>query len=196
MDLANYYARLAQLVAVGTPPDEGALRLIDLAQRLAPGLDRDELRGVPWATGAEEVRRWLAGIFRHEPPPPSVNGLWFGLFTGVFDDGSVGTVLALSGCQRHPAPRWFEGEMTWVPTRSEAPSSVLRSFAPDEEDEDAIVEQVVVQGYAALAVCAALCALPPHVGGRLAVAFGFNAGDPLLIGHLDATGWHGELRVA
>lgn len=196
MDLADYYTRLGKLVLGGVPPDEGVLGLIDHALRLRAGLDGDQLRSAPWATDAEGVRRWLLAIFQHEPPPPSVSGLWFGLFTGVFDDGSVGTVLALSGCGRHPAPRWFEGEMTWVPAESEAPSSVLRSFAPDDEDEDAIVEQVVVQGYAALAVCAALRALPPHAGRPLAVAFGFNAGDPLLLGHLDTTGWHGELRVA
>lgn len=194
MDYADFYGRLAQLVAAGTPPGEGMLPLIDHAVRLLPGLDRDGLRAMPWATDAEEVRRWLTWIFRHEPPPASVDGLWFGLSTGVFDDGGLGTVLSVSGCPRLPAPRWFEGEMTWVPSEPDAPSSLLRSFAPDYDDEDAIVEQVVVQGYAALAVCAALRALPP--GRPMAVAFGFSAGDVLLLGNLDATGWHGDLRLA
>ena len=196
MDYGAFYAYLAQLAATDLPPRTRMAGLIDYARRLRPGLNHKELRAIHWAVDARGVQRWLSRVFQHEPPPPSVNGLWFGLFTGVFDDGAEGFALALSGCGRHPAPRWFEAEMTWVPTESEAPSSVLRSFTPDYEDEDSIIEQVVVQGYAALAVCAALRALPPLARGPLAVAFGFNAGDALLLGELDAAGWHGDLRVA
>lgn len=195
MDHAAFLRLLSRLVAGDTAPAEAMAPLLDEALRLRPGLDRSVLEALPWGHDAAGIARWLARVFDEEPPPGSVTGLWFGLYTRSFETGECGIALSVAGCGRAPGPSWWEGEMSWDPASGEAPSTVLRSLCFDPGDEDAIVEQVVVQGYAALAVCAALRALPSEARRPLAVAFGFNAGDPLELGRLDADGWHGGVRA-
>src|SRR5262245_45838132 len=61
----------------------------DYCEKVAPECKSlwKRLRKLDFETAAENLTKWLKNLLKKEPPPKNINGLWFGLFNPVLDDG-------------------------------------------------------------------------------------------------------------
>jgi hypothetical protein len=63
--------------------------LLDAASEERPHEDWQRLRDLAYPSGASCIGEWLDRVMAEDPLPPQADGLWFGLFTPVYDDGEA-----------------------------------------------------------------------------------------------------------
>src|SRR6478672_4813074 len=82
-------ARLIARAAAGSSPiSVGMGNWFEYCERVAPehALLWRRLRTLDFQSDQTSLTAWLTRLFQAEPPPQSINGLWFGLHNPVLDD--------------------------------------------------------------------------------------------------------------
>ena len=86
-------------IAIGV--DAGMSALFDACESEAPHLDWQRLRALDFEAGARDLESWLDDIFEVSPPREA-DGLWFGLFTAVYDDDEPRADVYVHGSRFDP----------------------------------------------------------------------------------------------
>lgn len=180
---------------------EGVMRLVDYCARIAPGEVWDVFRGLQFEEDVEQLTAWLGEVLSTEPPDEHIKAFWFGLFNPIAADGRATCGLYVSGSMEFD-PDDTSGDWacwddeSYLPEGRYAKSNVLHTvYRMTEKTEwSRVGESVVCLGYAGLAVREICKRVPPDLlrGGRdsRAVVVGFDWGDFVLLGSIEADGWH------
>lgn len=193
------FALVERLVRTGSEVAAGMERLLALCERSAPHEVWTRARELDFAGDAAALRVWLAGVLAEQPPSAEVAAYWFGLAHRAGENQEESCQLYLSGstCFDPADPMcgwacWTDD--TYLPEGRYADSPVLRELyrLVKETDVALLAEYALCLGYAALAVREACAGIGPHLllGSRSwrGVAVGFDEGDFLLVGMLEAGG--------
>ena len=148
----------------------------------------DQLAALDLDTDFRGLTQWVSDLLQAEPPPPDINGLWFGLHNPCLDDGEPTCQLYLAGSKRfdksNPYADWHCGPEYWPDGRcanSDVLTTMYRQLEELETDENYLGEACLCHGYVA-AVVANWCGddLGNQLVGpdkRRAVAMGHDSGD-------------------
>jgi hypothetical protein len=93
-------ARIIADVATNPMPiASGMARWFDYCEKVAPEQKSlwKRLRKREFAKDADNLSHWFKRLLKKEPPPHSINGLWFGLYNPVLDDGEPSCQMYVSG---------------------------------------------------------------------------------------------------
>jgi hypothetical protein len=187
------FAVLQQQLDAGAAVAPAMKVLLDAASDERPHEGWQRLRDLPYPSGARFMREWLDQATAEDPLPSNVDGLWFGLFTPVYDDGEARADAYVRGCKFDPVnPDWACSAL-WKPRGSYAHSDLLREVhriaygAPKGLGVDA--EYPSVLGFTALSV-AAWARSSATAGAAVArqrrqLVVGFDEGDMIHVGELD-----------
>ena len=205
LDLGEMHAWLVQEYARKRSVGESMDALIDRCEAVRPHPDWARLRALPYSD-LSALREWIEQPFRDEPSDAPLKGLWFGLFNPCPDGRTPVADVYVCGSKRFdPDPldnSWAVGP-DWWPDARYAESTVLtdlyriayRQGAGRKEREAAIgndAEYPLCLGYGAFAVRELLKQVEPKLilgkSKSLGIAVGFDSGDFLLLGQLDASG--------
>jgi hypothetical protein len=191
------FERIEQLVRVPTPVRTGMVDLLDLCARTKPSPIWARFRDLDLESDQKELTSWLRKLLESEPPPTTINGLWFGLFNPYLDDGQPTSCLYLAGSERFDPsmtiPDWACGP-AYFPEGRYSSSPVLTKIYRDSNAAPGQVggqaEYALCLGYSCL-VIAEWCRGPlrQELLGSVSfrgVAAGFDSGDVLLIDILRA----------
>lgn len=194
-------ARLIGEVGDGSLPAAQALGpWFDYCERVAPECKSlwQDLRQLEFAEDAEQLTAWLQNLLQSDPPPPSINGLWFGLYNPSFNDEETSCQMYVGGSEAfdpHSDSNEWACNLTWRPAGGYSNSSVLaelyRAIEPIEEnDVNYLGEGFLCHGYLAWLVTR-WCAGPlrPALLGQAqqrVVAMGHDSGDFYRIAILQA----------
>lgn len=186
------WERIDRLVRAATPIRAGMLDLISLCERVRAAPVWASFRALDFESEQESLAAWVRGLLADEPPPPSINGLWFGLFNPFLDDGQPTCCLYLAGSARFdPAmsdPDWACSPEYFPEGRcsaSEVLTTIYRAANAVDGEVGAQAEYALCLGYSCLVV-AEWCRGPlrEELSGGLAIrgiTVGFDSGDGLLI---------------
>lgn len=192
----NAYKRIEKLVRTWTPLPEGMSELLGLCKTTQPSQVWDELLDLDYESDCRQLTKWLEGLLANEPPPPNINGLWFGLFNPYLDDGKPTSCLYLVGSDHFDAS---DDNFEWACDPNYSPagrysnSSVLttiyRALSRREGDVASQGEYTLCLGYSCMVV-AEWCRGPMRekLFGECAlrgVVVGFDSGDGVLIDVLE-----------
>ncbi len=167
--------------------------LLDAASEERPHEDWRLLRDLAYPSGTSFIREWLDRAMAEEPLPPRADGLWFGLFTPVYEDGEARADVYVRGCKFDPVDPDWACTALWKPQETYAHSELLREVhriaygTPKGLGVDA--EYPSVLGFTVLSVAAwarasaAAGAAVAHHRRQLVV--GFDAGDMIHVGEFD-----------
>lgn len=189
------FAELGRLIGQmgdGSLPAAQALEpWFDYCERVAPecnSLWRD-LRQLQFAEDAEQLTAWLQNLLQSDPPPASINALWFGLHNPSLDHDETTCQMYVGGSAafdpNSDSNEWA-CDLTWRPAGGYSNSAVLaelyRAIEPlEENDVNYLGEAFLCHGYLAWLVshwCTGL--LQSELLGeakRRAVAMGHDSGD-------------------
>jgi hypothetical protein len=176
---------------------KGAMQtLIAACAEERPHADWSRLEALDYAAGAASIHDWISRALADEMPPPQTDGLWFGLFTPVYD-GEAQADLYLH------ASTFDADDDDWPCTPQRLPNlryahsvllrDVYRIGYEDKTNGLAVdAEYPGVLGFAALAVAtwarAAAAADASIVRTAREVFVGFDGGDQIRIGRLHSSG--------
>jgi hypothetical protein len=158
-----------------------------------PDVDWAPLERIDFDEEATLLERWLVPCFKREPPKSKrVKALVFGLLHPVRNDETV-TDMYVAGTMRvemDQVPCEWNVSPAYRPMRQYANSRVLR----DIHRAVASVENFLCVGYAAKTMATLLPRVDPReliLGKRteVQITVAWDSGEPLYIGHLDATGF-------
>lgn len=186
-------AAIEQVVKSDCAVSEGMARIVEFSSRGRPHPDWQRVLALDIEGDLERLKGWLESMFVAEPPPASVTGLWFGLFSPI-REGRASTDLHLSGSPYDPEDADWASRVAWAPSASEARSQVLDEISQIVEPALAVYEADYALGlaYGGLAVRWLATDIDRSVllaGADERVLFvGFDAGDRLCIGKVDARG--------
>ena len=167
--------------------------LIDAACEERPHEDWRSLRDLPYPLGAAFIHEWLDRVMTEDALPPQADGLWFGLFTPVYDDGEARADVYVRGCKFDPVDADCACTALWKPRGTYAHSDLLREVhriaygGPKGLGVDA--EYPSVFGFTALSVAA--WARGSGASGaavarqRRQLVVGFDEGDMIHVGEFD-----------
>jgi len=186
------FERIEELVRAQTSVRAGMFDLLDLCAKTKPSPIWARFQDLDLEKDQEELTKWLRKLLECEPPPTTVNGLWFGLFNPYLDDGRPTSCLYLAGSERFDAsmsdPDWACGP-EYFPEGRYSSSQVLTKIYRDSQaapdDVGGQAEYTLCLGYSSL-VIAEWCrgALRQELLGSASfrgVAAGFDSGDALLL---------------
>jgi hypothetical protein len=146
----------------------------------------------------ETDRVWFDGLVRDEPPGDAINGLWFGVFNPVRDDGVVASDFYAAGSSRFgDDPEWMAHLEWWPENRyahSDAQAQIYELGSRGSPDTAHLADYVLTFAHAALTARRLLEEPSPAVTtlaalSPLAVAVGHDSGDGVLLGTLTPTGF-------
>jgi hypothetical protein len=186
------FERIEQLVRVPTPVRTGMFDLLDLCAKTKPSPIWARFRDLDLESDQKKLTKWLRDLLESEPPPATINGLWFGLFNPYLGDGQPTSCLYLAGSERFDPsmgdPDWACGP-AYFPEGRYSSSEVLTKIYRDSNAAPGGVssqaEFALCLGYSCL-VIAEWCRGPLRqelLGGASSrgVAAGFDSGDVLLV---------------
>lgn len=148
----------------------------------------DEISRLDFDADFRYLTRWVTDLIRTEPLPPEVNGLWFGMFNPILDDGRPTCQVYLAGSTRfdksEPYSDWQCGPEYWPNGRyanSEILTAIYRMFESIEDEVNYLGEGCLCQGYFAC-VIANWCGSPladslMGADRQRAITMGFDSGD-------------------
>ena len=171
-----------------TPLTEGMRLWLDYCEHQYPAKVWAGLRKLDYETDFDGLTLWLADLLQSEPPPRTINGLWFGLYNPILKDGQPTCELYLAGSERFDKPDWQCSPEYW-PEGRYAPSDVLtaiyRRCESGKGAVDILGEAFLCQGYVAL-VLARWCRGPMR--SRLlgeaksrGIGLGHDSGDAYVV---------------
>jgi hypothetical protein len=185
-------ARMIADVATNPPPiASGMGRWFDYCDKVAPECKSlwKRLRKLDFDKDAENLTKWLRLLMTKEKPPKTVNGLWFGLYNPVMNDGEVSCQMYAGGSTafdpKSDSNEWV-CQLSWSPEGRYAASKVLTDLyrpveAVTKNQVSYLGEAFLCHGYLALVV-SQWCNGPMGVillgAGRVrAVVIGHDSGD-------------------
>jgi hypothetical protein len=180
--LAEIFRVVEKLVQAAPNTEAGMRSLVDECSRMRPHPDWGHFRRLPYAAGAQEVVTWLADTLRRSPPPARVDGLWFGLFNPVYDDGTASDLYVCGNPYSPTNGDWACAPHLWKPgtpySKSELLKAVYRAAYGGDDPLENDAEYPICLCFAALAVRDSLRALDPASKARQCAVFvGFDDGD-------------------
>lgn len=140
---------------------------------------------------AEAIKAWFVRLLIDEPPPATINGLWFGLY-----ESERGSEFYVSGSELFGEDEEWMCRLAWWPEGRYAGSTVHRQLLQlgrqASSDIGWLTSYAICLGHAAASVNALVDHLgPPAISqgkSSLAIAVGHDSGDALLLGVLNQTG--------
>jgi hypothetical protein len=182
---------IAEVAAKPLPVTAGMERWFDYCEKVAPDQCSlwKRLRRLDFEQDADILTRWLSRLFKKEPPPANINGLWFGLFNPVGLFGKPSCQMYLGGSTgfdpKSESNEWV-CQLSWTPRGRYSKSKVLKdiyqSLEPMSDEEISYLgEPFLCHGYLALVVSswchgAMRSTLLGNAGVR-AVVMGHDSGD-------------------
>ena len=160
------FAHSAKLIAaIGTHPPPIALGMaqwFDYCDEIAPECKSlwKRLRKLDFKKDAESLAKWLKNLLKKEPPPNTINGLWFGLYNPILGDGEPSCQMYAGGSSafdaRSDSNEWV-CQLSWTPKGRYSASSVLTDLsrpveAIAENQVFYLGEAFLCHGYLALVV--------------------------------------------
>jgi hypothetical protein len=166
VDTAKMFAQSARMIAdIATNPVPLASGLglwFDYCEKVAPEQKSlwKRLRKLDFEKDAESLTKWLQRLFKKEPPPDSINGLWFGLYNPVLNDGKPSCQMYVGGSSGFDpdsdSNEWV-CEQSWTPKGRYSSSQVLTDLyrpveAITKDKVSYLGEPFLCHGYLALVV--------------------------------------------
>jgi hypothetical protein len=166
VDTSKMFAESARMIAnVATNPLPiawGMGRWFNYCEKVAPGQKSlwRRLRNLDFDKDADLLSQWLKRLLKKEPPPHNINGLWFGLFNPVLDDGEPSCQMYVSGSSvfdlGSDSNEWV-CQLSWRPQRRYSTSQVLTELyrpveAITQNQVTYLGEAFLCHGYLALVV--------------------------------------------
>jgi len=182
-------------------PETGFFQYIDECERAVPHHAWEQFRPLDVGADLDHLARWLQSILETEPPPPAVNGLWFGIsdpFVGA-SRRVIGYELYLCGSTHFsPADRVFDWAVDpeYMPERRYARSNIfhlLGTIASQHQMPSQLADNAVPLAYAGVVVnwlARREWKRIVGVGEFRAIAVGHDEGDGFLLGVADRNGYH------
>lgn len=192
------FAILEQQLDAGAAVQPAMAAMFDACSTERPHDDWGCLRALDYAAGAAFVRSWLDQVLVDDPPPPLADGLWFGLFTAVYEGEEARADLYVHGSRFDPVDGDWACTAIWKPKGSYAHCALLRdvhriAYPVGSRGLGVDAEYPAVLGFAALAVAAwaraAAAGNAPVARHHRELVVGFDSGDVVHVGGLDATGF-------
>jgi hypothetical protein len=185
-------ARLIADVAENpVPVEKGMKRWFEYCDRVAPEKKRlwSQLKKLDYAADARRLTNWLSRLLAADPPPKSINGLWFGLFNPCPREDEVSCQAYLGGSKefdpRSDSNEWV-CQLKYRPKGGYANSQILPEIYAqvnplEEHDLMYLGEPFLCHGYLALVV-ANWCHGPMRTkllgsAKQRAVVMGHDSGD-------------------
>ncbi|HEY6094732.1 MAG TPA: hypothetical protein VIU93_07245, partial [Gallionellaceae bacterium] len=131
MEAANIFAHIEATIGSGAEPVAGMGVIIDFCQSRAPEADWQRIRALPFEADLLRLDAWLTSVLVTESPPAAIDGLWFGLFEPVRDDGEESMDIYICGSDHYdPDEDWHDWACNPVywPARRYANSQVLHGI--------------------------------------------------------------------
>lgn len=160
------FAQSARLIADvarnPTPLPSGMDRWFSYCEEVAPEEKPlwARLRKLDFEKDADNLTRWLKRLVKSEPPPTSINGLWFGLHNPELPDGAPTCQMYVGGSgafdPRSNSNEWV-CELSWMPKGRYSKSQILTDlYRPVEaimkNQVSYLGEAFLCHGYLALVV--------------------------------------------
>lgn len=152
-----------------------------------------EIARIDIAEDLDRLTRSLSGLLEAEPPPKSINGLWFGINEGI--DGKWCLYVCGSRTYSKGKEDWA-CRPSWLPKRQLASSQALKQLSTvGREDFDTvwIIEVCAIFSFGALAVSEAVRRIDPRAilsgAKKRGIGYGFNDGGNYVLGEVSARGF-------
>ena len=153
---------IAEVAAKPMPLTVGMSRWFEYCENVAPEHQDlwNRLRQLDFEQDADGLTQWLSRLFKKEPPPDNINGLWFGLFNPAGLFGRPSCRMYVSGSSgfdpRSDSNEWV-CQLSWMPrgrySKSRVLKDIYRSVEPMSDDEISYLgEPFLCHGYLALVV--------------------------------------------
>jgi len=190
------FEQIEQLIHARTPVRDGFTSLLQLCDKTKPSPIWARFHDLDLESDQSNLTKWLRNLLECEPPPATINGLWFGLFNPDLEDEQPTSCLYLSGSERFDPsttdPDWACAP-EYFPDGRYSSSEVLTKIYRDSQCESEVgaqAESALCLGYSCL-VIAEWCRseLRQQLLGSVSfrgIAAGFDSGDVLLIDILRA----------
>jgi len=194
-------ARAIEIIRSGIDPRKGFQQFLKECAKVLAHPAWESLMRLNVPADLAHHDKWLRSVLESEPPAPEINGLWFGITDPFVDqDGIVvGYELYVSGSSRFdasdPTFEWAASPEYW-PNRRYSSSEVFHALGRLAEQHQLpyqLADDVVPLLYAALVVDWLSNRVPRLMLGGApsrAIAVGHDEGDGLLVGSVDAAGYH------
>jgi len=194
VDTGELFAKSARLIAQAaagsSPVSIGMGDWFRYCEQVAPEHLSlwQRLRTLDFESDQERLTGWLTSLFQAEPPPRTINGLWFGLHNPILDDEPSCQLYVSGSSSFDPARDSDEWvcQTDWWPNGRYSHSEVLAELyrainGLTENDASYLGEPFLCHGYVALLV-SEWCHGPVHKlllgeAGIRAVAMGHDSGD-------------------
>ena len=134
VDTTKMFAQSARMIAdVATNPPplaSGMAKWFDYCDKVAHEQNSlwKRLRKLDFEKDADSLTQWLKHLLKMEPPPDSINGLWFGLYNPVLDDGKPSCQMYVGGSSAFDpgsdSNEWV-CHLSWLPKDRYSASQVL-----------------------------------------------------------------------
>jgi hypothetical protein len=208
LDHAAVFDGIRKLIATNRTVGDGMREIIARCAADEPHADWAALAAIDYDADVESLREWMPRVFRRQPPPFPIRGLFVGLCNPGTEEGQIWADMGLMASPQFdaadPEGAWMFDKQRFHPDDSEANSAALRSIygiafgshefgrkVPGKLKNDA--EWPLNLAYGALAVrtlltdqtCSYLDARSPSIG----VVVGFGDGDMIPIGELSPGGF-------
>jgi hypothetical protein len=198
LDFSTIFAKIQELVASDLSPGASMREIIIICSRDVPHADWARLSAIDYDGDVAFLAPWIAGVFKREPAPFPIQGLWFGL-NNPTENGKVLADMYVGSVAGYVPD---DEEMSWVwkskrhyPEDSYAHSTSLRRIYEiaygGSLGNDA--EWPLCLAFAAFAVRSLLRGqttnLVASAALKIGVVVGFDSGDMLKIGELTDKGF-------
>jgi hypothetical protein len=166
VDTASLFDQSARMIAEVAkkplPVASGMGQWFDYCDKVAPDQAWlwKRLRRLDFEKDVENLSKWLKRLVKKEPPSDNVNGLWFGLYNPVLDDGKASCQMYVSGSSvfdpGSDSNEWV-CQSSWTPkgrySRSQVLTDLYRPVQAITKDQVSYLgEPFLCHGYLALVV--------------------------------------------
>jgi hypothetical protein len=190
---------IEKLVASGADASTCMRKLIAYASRRQRHSHWNRVRSLAFADDVKNLCVWLAKVLTESPPPPSIKGLWFGLFEPIQPNGRATCGFSVAGSKRFDphdlSGEWAAGPCDYFPEGRYASSAVLKALYELGHRRGGLgqlADYLGCFGYAAFAVAELCRTIEPRTligkAKRRGVAVGFDSGDFILICEVSGRG--------
>jgi len=137
VDVEELFARSARMIAEVAanplPLAAGMGRWFDYCEKVASAHQQlwKRLRQLDFEQVTDGLTQWLSRLFKKEPPPDNINGLWFGLFNPASLFGKPSCQMYVSGSSgldpESDSNEWV-CQLSWTPRGRYSKSKVLKDL--------------------------------------------------------------------
>ncbi len=189
--------RIDVLVKSEMPVTQVMKEIIAYCAQAIPHEDWPAFAALAFDDDVDHLRRWLVSLLTDEPPGAEVDGLCFGVFNPVYDDGQPTADMYAAGAHYRPSdPDWACDPM-WFPDGRNAHSQVLHdiyrlAYQGSESSLGNRAEYPLALVYTGTVIRALAIQLGDSLRGdatRRGLTVGFDSGDWLCIGTLTSAGF-------